>query len=163
MIATATAIIAAQVIVPVPMQRTEDPAPMPAPEWPWRNRRYSLHCDVTDRTLRRERFLLTLADNEGLTRARITGDDQHGLNTNGFVPTELSVPPEYYAKAGEVRNVHIDGPNGTAVLVKQAFKNGALQSTSFAVRYTSKSVGIPDTEQLLGFCSSSNSAIKAGQ
>lgn len=154
---TAMVLVAAQASVPVPVETRRDPVALP--EWPWRDRGYSLRCEVSDGTMRHSHFALDLADDN--LQARISGDDRHGLDTNGFVLT-ASPPPSENGNV-IIRSVAFDAGNLAYALVAQAFRDGALQSTSFIARHTSESGGLPNMHQVLGFCLPANNAEETAQ
>ena len=156
------ALLALQTLTPPPVILPVGPVgPITRPEWPWIDQTYSLRCDVIDGTMRREQFTLTLTDDDGYPEASISGDDQHGFNTNGFVSTGLNPPlPD-----GNfwLRRIYFDGENGAYIYILQAFEHDVLQSTSFIAHHSAESGGIPRTQQALGFCSPSDNENEANQ
>ncbi len=134
--------------------------PVALPELPWRNQSYSLRCEVLDATLRQASFALTLT-NDGIDWVSISGDDHHGLNTNGLVTAGSS--PSLPDGNIMLRHLNFEGANGAWVQITQAFEDGMLQSTSFMARHDHGSDGIANTQQVLGFCVQTGTEGEASQ
>ncbi len=142
------AFVALQTLTPPPVVLPVGPVvPMVRPEWPWIDQAYSLRCEVSDSAGNHGSFALSLTD---LGTANITGDDQYGLNTDGFVLSNESPPAKHPNVL--IRVVTFDAGNLAYVIATQAFEGGDLQSTSFIARHTTQSDGIPNSHQVLGFC-----------
>jgi hypothetical protein len=133
----------AQAIPPMPPV-VVTPTPMPAPV-PWYKELYLLQCRVIDTAGAEERFMLTLADD----KAAITGGEQLGLQTGGFVETDRQ-PPVIRGQA-HVRRLDFDAGDNK-VFVRQLFEEGELSRTFLVVGRDAANDRTMGFEHAAGFC-----------